>query len=148
MLRCLRALFTLMVLPAVAIIAAALARRREQKLPEEPVVWIDTKPEASGGVGTPKAPPVAQRAAPEEPDDLRRIEGIGPKISALLQTAGLTTFAQVAATEAASLRQILREGGIRMANPATWPEQAQLAAAGEWEALEALQDQLKGGRRT
>jgi predicted flap endonuclease-1-like 5' DNA nuclease len=79
---------------------------------------------------------------------LRRIEGIGPKISALLQTAGLTTFAQVAATEAASLRQILREGGIRMANPATWPEQAQLAAAGEWEALEALQDQLKGGRRT
>ena len=148
MLRCLRALFTLMVLPAVAIIAAALARRREQKLPEEPVVWIDTKPEASGGVGTPKAPPVAQRAAPEEPDDLRRIEGIGPKISALLQTAGLTTFAQVAATEAASLRQILREGGIRMANPATWPEHAQLAAAGEWEALEALQDQLKGGRRT
>ena len=139
MLRCLRALLTLMVLPSVAIIAAALARRREQRLPQEPVVWIDTKPETSGEGETSKAP--------AEPDDLRRIEGIGPKISALLQTAGLTTFAQVAATEADSLTQILREGGIRMANPATWPEQAQLAAAGEWETLAALQDRLKGGRK-
>jgi predicted flap endonuclease-1-like 5' DNA nuclease len=79
---------------------------------------------------------------------LRRIEGIGPKISALLQAAGLTTFSQVAVSDADSLRQVLRAGGIRMANPTTWPEQAQLAAAGEWEALAALQDRLTGGRRT
>ena len=147
MLRCLRALVTLMVLPAVAIIAAALARRREQRLPKEPVVWIDTKPGIPGAEQATKAPPVAEPAAPTEPDDLRRIEGIGPKISAALQAAGLVTFAQVAATEADSLRQILREGGIRMANPATWPEQARLASAGEWEALAALQDRLKGGRK-
>jgi hypothetical protein len=59
MLRCLRALVTLMVLPAVAIIAAALARRRQQQLPEEPVVWIDTKPETPGAGQAMKAPPVA-----------------------------------------------------------------------------------------
>ena len=34
-----------------------------------------------------------------------------------------------------------------MIDPSTWPEQASLAAAGEWDALQALQDELKGGRR-
>jgi hypothetical protein len=35
-----------------------------------------------------------------------------------------------------------------MINADTWPEQAKLAASGEWEALEKLQDELKGGKRT
>ena len=84
---------------------------------------------------------------PAEPDDLRRIEGIGPKISNVLQDAGITTFAQLAATETDRLREILSEGGIRIANPGTWPEQARLAAAGDWDGLKKLQGQLKGGRR-
>jgi hypothetical protein len=43
--------------------------------------------------------------------------------------------------------QILRKADIRLADPATWPEQAHLAAAGHWGALETLQNELKGGRR-
>jgi hypothetical protein len=35
---------------------------------------------------------------------------------------------------------------LRLANPTTWPDQAGLAAAGEWDRLKALQDGLKGGR--
>jgi len=93
-----------------------------------------------------EAPPVA-RPAPPTPDDLTRIEGIGPKISGLLQAAGITTFAQLAATDVGRLEQIVREAGITIADPSTWPEQASLAAAGEWDALEVLQDELKGGRR-
>jgi predicted flap endonuclease-1-like 5' DNA nuclease len=88
--------------------------------------------------------------APPEPDDLKRIEGIGPKISSVLQGAGITTFAQLAKTDVSHLEQILEEADprlLRLANPVTWPEQAALAAAGEWEALEALQNELKGGRR-
>jgi predicted flap endonuclease-1-like 5' DNA nuclease len=80
-------------------------------------------------------------------DDLKRIEGIGPKISNVLQDAGITTYAQLAATDVHRLRQILDESGIRLANPDTWPEQARLAAAGDWDALKRLQGQLKGGRR-
>ena len=83
----------------------------------------------------------------QPPDDLRRIEGVGPKIASALQSAGVATFAQLAATDVAWLREILRAEGIRVANPATWPEQARLAAAGEWDALDALQAELKGGRR-
>jgi predicted flap endonuclease-1-like 5' DNA nuclease len=83
-------------------------------------------------------------------DDLTRIEGIGPKISSVLQEAGITTFAQLADTDPGSLEEILEAADPRLrrlANPATWPEQAALAAAGEWEAHEALRGELKGGRR-
>ena len=81
------------------------------------------------------------------PDDLRRIEGIGPKISSILQATGITTFAKLADVDVEALDKILDEAGIRIANPSTWPEQAKLAAAEAWEELEKLQDSLKGGRR-
>jgi len=80
-------------------------------------------------------------------DDLTRIAGIGPKISNVLQAAGITTYAQLAATKVDRLGQILDESGVRLADPGTWPEQARLAAAGDWDALRGLQGQLKGGRR-
>ena len=58
------------------------------------------------------------------------------------------TFAQLTATDMSRLRQILTEAGLAaLADPTTWPERANLAAAGEWDALEVLQDELKGGRR-
>lgn len=81
------------------------------------------------------------------PDDLTRIEGIGPKISSVLNAAGIVTFVQLAATEIEDLERIVAEGGVRLAFPEAWSEQAALAAEGEWEKLEALQSELKGGRR-
>lgn len=84
-----------------------------------------------------------------KPDDLTLIEGIGPKISGVLQAAGVTTFADLAATDEGRLRQILETADprlLRLANPATWPGQAVLAAAGDWDALKALQDGLSAGR--
>jgi predicted flap endonuclease-1-like 5' DNA nuclease len=71
------------------------------------------------------APPRAAEAL--APDDLQRIEGIGPKISGLLQAAGITTFAQLTASDVGRLEQIVREAGITIADPTTWPEQARLA---------------------
>ena len=90
----------------------------------------------------------AQEAAPPKPDDLTKVEGIGPKISGLLRAAGISTFAQLAAADVSKIEQILADAGPRfkLADPTTWPNQAKLAAAGKWEELEALQDQLKGGR--
>jgi predicted flap endonuclease-1-like 5' DNA nuclease len=89
----------------------------------------------------------AEGAEGVQPDDLKVIEGIGPKISGLLNDAGIKTFAQLAETEVSKLQGILDANKLRLGNPETWPEQAKLAAAGDREALEALQDQLKGGRR-
>jgi predicted flap endonuclease-1-like 5' DNA nuclease len=106
----------------------------------------------------PSEPPVvsvrsaaqAGEAEPPPPDDLKLIEGIGPKLSAVLGAAGITTFAQLAAADVGHLRTILARQDLRLlrlADPTTWPEQAALAAAGQWEALEKLQGELKGGRR-
>lgn len=84
--------------------------------------------------------------AAAEPDDLAVVEGIGPKISRLLQDSGIRTFRQLAESPVERLQQILDQARLRLADPGTWPEQARLAAAGDWEALSALQGRLKGGR--
>lgn len=86
-------------------------------------------------------------AVPDEADDLTIIEGIGPKTATVFQQAGISTFVQLAETDSSELNRILESAGLHLGNPATWPEQARLAAAGNWEALEALQASLKGGRR-
>jgi large subunit ribosomal protein L17 len=82
-------------------------------------------------------------------DDLKLIEGIGPKIAGILQAAGIRSFAQLAAMTPAAIQPLLDAAGpnYRIADPLTWPEQAGLAAAGRWDELKALQDTLIGGRR-
>ena len=101
------------------------------------------EPEAPVAAAPSVAPPT-----PVEPDDLKVVEGIGPKSSGVLQSAGISTFAQLANTDVEQLRQILVDADLtRLADPGTWPEQAALAAAGDWDGLQALQDSLKGGRR-
>ena len=87
-------------------------------------------------------------ATPRAADDLTRIEGIGPKISGLLREAGISTFAQLAMTTTERLEKIIADADLSaLADPTTWPAQARMAAEGEWERLDALQEELKGGRR-
>ena len=83
-----------------------------------------------------------------ESDDLTKVEGIGPKISEILQEKGITTFAILAETKVEKLSEILAEAGGRYKShdPQTWPQQAKLAADGNWDELKKLQDELDGGR--
>jgi NADH-quinone oxidoreductase subunit I len=92
----------------------------------------------------------AAAAPPTKPDDLKLVEGIGPKISGVLEAAGIKTFAQLAETKVDRIKEILEEADpklLQLADPTTWPRQAKLAASGKWEALEKWQDRLKGGRQ-
>ena len=86
--------------------------------------------------------------APAKPDDLKKIEGVGPKVASILNEAGITTFQQMVDAGADKLEAILDKAKLQMIDADTWPEQAKLAAAGDWEALEKLQDELSGGKRT
>jgi predicted flap endonuclease-1-like 5' DNA nuclease len=81
-------------------------------------------------------------------DDLTEVEGIGPKIAAILKDHHITTFAQLAETEIGRLHQILEEAGphFKLADPETWPEQAKLAAKGDWAGFKKLKDDLIAGR--
>jgi predicted flap endonuclease-1-like 5' DNA nuclease len=82
-------------------------------------------------------------------DDLEIIEGIGPKIAQLLRDAGVNTFAALSRMTPAQIQPILDKAGahFKLADPATWPEQAGLAASNRWGELKALQDALDGGKR-
>jgi predicted flap endonuclease-1-like 5' DNA nuclease len=100
-------------------------------LPDEPVV----------------EPSTAAVRAPSQEDNLVILEGIGPKISAVLKSAGIDTFHQLASTPVERLREILLAANLRLPDPTTWPEQAALAAQGDWEGFKALTAQLKGGRK-
>lgn len=89
----------------------------------------------------------APKVKAEKADDLKKIEGIGPKIAEVFNNAGITSFAQMAESTPEALKEILTEAGPGFAsrNPSTWPEQAQLAAEGKWDELKELQDRLMGG---
>src|SRR5690606_18473299 len=78
-------------------------------------------------------------------DDLTIIEGIGPKIAAeVLGAAGIRSFAELAGTPVDRLRELLSAAGSRFAahDPGTWPEQAALAARGDFAALDKLKAEL------
>jgi len=79
------------------------------------------------------------------PDDLVKLEGIGPKVARVLNDAGITTFEALARANVADIQKALNAAGLQMMNPAGWIEQASLAAKGDWEGLERLQGELKGG---
>jgi predicted flap endonuclease-1-like 5' DNA nuclease len=97
---------------------------------------------ADAAMAEPQAPVAAEMAAP---DDLTKIEGIGPKVQSVLNAGGIHTFSELASAETDTLRRLLDEAEYRYMNPGSWPRQAGLAASGNWEALEKLQDDLKGG---
>ncbi len=81
-------------------------------------------------------------------DDLKAVEGIGPKIEGLLNEAGITTWAELAGAPTDKVQAILDEAGprYRMHDPATWAKQAELADNAQWAELEEYQDRLKGGK--
>jgi predicted flap endonuclease-1-like 5' DNA nuclease len=81
-------------------------------------------------------------------DDLKIVEGIGPKIEELLNADGISTWQQLGEASVERIQDILNRAGERfvMHNPTTWPRQGQLAHEAKWEELRAWQDQLDGGK--
>ena len=81
-------------------------------------------------------------------NDLKIVEGIGPKIEEVLKNAGIQNLQELAQTEAESIAEMLANAGdrFRMHDPSTWPQQAQLASTGQWDQLKEYQDFLNGGR--
>jgi large subunit ribosomal protein L17 len=81
-------------------------------------------------------------------DDLTIIEGIGPKAAEVLVAAGIVTFADLAATDADKVKEILTASTARVGHldPTTWAQQSQLAADGKMDELEELKAKLNNGK--
>lgn len=63
--------------------------------------------------------------------ELTDVHGVGPKSAALLQAAGITTVAQLAAAPIDQLKTILEQAGprYRVIDPSAWPANAQTLLA-------------------
>jgi hypothetical protein len=81
-------------------------------------------------------------------NDLKIIEGIGPKIEELFNASGITTWRGLSETSVDRCNEILKDGGERFLihNPMTWPRQAKLAYEGKWRELKDWQETLDGGK--
>ncbi len=106
---------------------------------------VAPKVEKFAEVAEEKATP---KASKKEGDDLKIVEGIGPKIANIFNNEGIITFNDLANTSVEKLKEILTTAGPAYASktPDTWPQQAQLAAEGKWEELKKWQDELMGGK--
>ncbi len=121
---------------------------------DEPVVGadeVDASPPPPGAASPPAAPDVsgasAVLGAAITVDDLKVIEGIGPKIESLCHGIGIRTWFDMSTTEVSLLSTMLSDAGSRFAthDPSTWPQQAGLLAAGRWLDFKTLTDGLRGG---
>jgi len=124
------------------------AGRPAAGVPPEPPHLAPTPDPAT----VPAAPDVSQARAvlgvSVTLDDLKVVEGIGPKIELLCHGIGIRTWFDLSTTEVSLLRTMLADAGSRFGShdPATWPEQAGLLANGRWTDFKALTDGLRGGR--
>ena len=81
-------------------------------------------------------------------DDLKIVEGIGPRIELILYNGGIRTFKDLSETRVDRLKEILIAAGKNpnFNDPSTWPEQARLLANGEMDKFKAYTKWLDGGR--
>lgn len=81
-------------------------------------------------------------------DDLKIVEGIGPKIEGLFHSFDIKTWKALSEASVEKCQEVLNSGGDRykIHKPGTWPKQAKLAYEGKWEELLKWQDELDGGK--
>ncbi|MCL4143921.1 UNVERIFIED_CONTAM: hypothetical protein GTU68_060805, partial [Idotea baltica] len=129
-------------------IVASGAKPAKKAAPKKETKKAEPKVEAKAAA--PKAEKAApKKAAPKKAtgkaDDLKKIEGVGPKIASTLVEAGMATFADVAKATPEAISEII--AGVRGNHVTdTWPAQAKLAADGKWDELKKWQDELDGGK--
>ena len=120
------------------------------------ITGFDSKKEEKKEKAAPKAKkdavvsedaPVAKKST-KKGDDLTIVEGIGPKVAAIFVEAGIKSFADLAKKSKEELEAILDPNGAAYVamDPTTWAQQAQLAADGKMDELQALKDELNGGK--
>jgi predicted flap endonuclease-1-like 5' DNA nuclease len=114
--------------------------------PEPVAVAVEPEPEPEPVAVVP-AQAVAAQDGPV--DNLKRIEGIGPKMSAALVAAGIRTYAQLADADVDALRNAIEAAGLRFApSIVTWSRQARHLADGDEEGFADLTRRLVAGRDT
>lgn len=143
------------VIESIVASGATPAKKEEAKKAEPKKETKAAAPKAKAETKAPakKAASTSAKASADKPkkaakaDDLKKIEGVGPKAAEAMVAAGLDTFAKVAKAKPEAIATILSDASSNLAHLVTdtWPKQAKLAADGKWDELKELQDKLDGG---
>ena len=110
----------------------AVAEAPAKKAPKAEKPKAETKPAAEPKEEAPKTEEEKVEAAKaeavnaDERDDLKKLDGVGPKLEEVFNAAGIATYENFAATKIEKLNEILEQAGSRYAakDPAPWIEQA------------------------
>lgn len=106
------------------------------------LIASDAAPET---VSSSTLPVIDTGVKPFSAQDLEIIDGIGPKIAAVLIAAGIRSFDQLSSMSEADLKQIVNEGGIRLTSSlSSWAAQSAYAARGDWEGMAHFNAVRKG----
>lgn len=83
------------------------------------------------------------------PDDLTKLWGIGPKVEGVLHSKGVYKFDQLAGMPLKMLQGIIAAAGPRFAlvKPELWIPQAEVAATGDWDALDAMKAKISADNK-
>lgn len=81
-------------------------------------------------------------------DDLKLVEGIGPKIEGLFHNFDIKTWKALSEVSVSKCQEVLNSGGdrYRIHDPSSWPMQAKMAYEGKWKDLAKWQDDHKAGK--
>ncbi|HDZ13479.1 hypothetical protein LCGC14_0869250 [marine sediment metagenome] len=87
-------------------------------------------------------------AKPIRENDLKVIEGIGPKIEEMFHVAGIKTWKTLSETSVAGCQDILKKGGERykIHDPSSWPMQAKMCYTNKWKELIKWQNEHAHGK--
>ncbi|WP_282053686.1 50S ribosomal protein L21 [Maribacter luteus] len=125
------------------VVESIVASGAKKSAKAEPKAKAAPKKAAVKAEAPKKAAP--KKAATQKADDLKKVEGIGPKIAETLVNAGISTFAELAKSTPEKIAEIISDvRGNHVTD--TWPAQAKLAAEGKWDELKKWQDELDGGK--
>ncbi len=139
-------ILAILVVAAALLVALVLLRSRRAGAPAEPDAAASP---AAAAAAPPEEVPSPFLPAPEgEPDDLRQIKGIGPKLEARLRELGVFHFRQIAAWTPEQLALVDAELGQFQGRPERdqWQSQARFLAAGDVKGYEAAHGKLGPGR--
>ena len=143
--------------------AARSDRSDRQSAPAVPAVPTGPAPSVGAEPARPATPAPSRSPRPRRPtstpaagcsacpvrlDDLKLVEGVGPKIEQLLHADGIRTWHDLSQAGVDRLRRVLEAAGPRyqLHDPGTWPRQAGLLSRGAWQEFRTLTDSLRGGR--
>ncbi|UJS22750.1 hypothetical protein [Thiothrix winogradskyi] len=126
----------------------SLLRTPEPSVPSTPSPSSHHDVSDVGTARVSSIPPSFTNTGQGHKDDLKKLEGIGPKLEQVLNAAGVRNFAQLASMTPDEIKPILEAAGnqFKMHDPKSWPYQAELANKGEWERLKEYQNLLINGR--